>query len=1774
MLQPNAKLALGFLALAAACSTRPEGSSEEASAVVPGIDLVAERIDAPPAIGGSAQVPVRVCNRGDTWAPSSQLELYASADAIISRSPPPVGDFLIGNAFVDSLASDACRTVQVNVWSAPLQGEGRLGAIVDAMNTAVESNEANNTLVSGPIGFGNGPDLTVRALTVPPSASGAFAVTARVCNQGTLSAPSTTLELYGSTNATLELTPPPAGDILIGTASVPWLDVGVCVNLTANASSPPLVGEARVLSRLDPTNSIVELLESNNITASGVIGFGNGPDLIVSSVTMPQVVASSFSATVRVCNQGTTTAPSANVELFASANATFEPPGTFGGGDFPMGAATSASLARGECQNLALNAASPPLSGQGYVFARVDGFNALVELVESNNLFARGLSGFGNLPDLVVRSIAAPTSANGPFTATLVVCNDGVVDAPSPFVELYGSADTTLDLPMAAPGDFFFGTAQSSSPLFAGACTTLAINAGFAPLSGEGYLIARVDPFAAVNEAIEANNLTVSAPLGFGSGPDYVVRAIATPTVLDGGRTVTVTVCNEGTIDAPASTVELFASTDATLDLGPNGQLGPYSDFIIATGPVDGGVPPGLCRRVALNVWGAPLNGEGYLIARVDGQNTAVELRETNNTRASGVVGFGPGFDLAITAITAPPSASSSFTARATVCNAGTITSASTQLELYASRDRVFDAPGPNGDFILGAGPVPTIDAGRCVSVDLNVFAPGALGENLILGRVDPFNTAVELIESNNLTVGPVIGFGNGPDLVVDTLTAPASIGGPARVEARVCNRGTSSAPSASLELWASSDTVLTTTGPGDFPLGNVNVDPLDAGRCRTVGLDAWMTPLQGPGYLIARVDPFASVAELIETNNLTVSALIGFGNGPDLVVRAVNTPTTIGPTSTSITVDVCNQGTSIAPTTNVELYASTDDALDLGAPPWGDFFMGSAPTAAPLDAGRCARLTINAFGGPLTGEGFVLARVDPFNGAAELLETNNVTASARLGFGSGSDLRVTGIQGPASAQSNFTAIATVCNQGTLSAPATNVELYSSADAVLDPTPPPYGDFLIGVGGVPALDVGACAAVSINAWAGPFQGANYLAARVDSNNGVVELVESNNTTVGGLIGFGSGPDLVVEPITTPNVIAPGATIDAVVCNQGTQSAPSASVVLYGSRDAVFEPGPGPDLDLPLGFATVDPLEAGRCRPVRFASVPTPPFTSGRLFAVVDDSATVVELIESNNVRMSDAIGFGPGIDLVVSGLSAPAAVSGSFTTQATVCNRGTTTSPSATVELYATVDATLDPTPGGDPFVGLASAPSLTANTCATIAVTGPAPALGEARLAAIVDRSAAVAELLEGNNSFVGGLLGFGSGPELVARTVTVPTSASAPFAVTVQVCNQGTAQSASTMVEVYGSRDAALSPTSDVFLGSASVPTLTVGQCQALTVSNVFMPYEGEAFVLARVDPFNAVFELVESNNVTASAAMTVGLPFDLELRTLDADPFATPGGMLAVRYTVCNIGGSSSPATDLQLTAFDGPTPDPRFARIPGMMWPIPTLAAGACTNGTLTIPGPVVVGQGWVIGRVDALQSLPALRRSNDTASDGVTVATTFCGDGAISPGEQCDDRNFSSNDGCSATCQIEYRRVWQTIANGTQTVNVGWNYAMGYHFTPTQNGFISQLGGLFNGTKTVRLFDRATGAVLATATVTSQNGWSYVNIPPVPVQANRGYTVAVYLAGTGGSYRTGITALPRTSGDVRVDGSTFVLTTTNPTARPTNVVTTTMYGQADVQFSRY
>ncbi len=142
-----------------------------------------------------------------------------------------------------------------------------------------------------------------------------------------------------------------------------------------------------------------------------------------------------------------------------------------------------------------------------------------------------------------------------------------------------------------------------------------------------------------------------------------------------------------------------------------------------------------------------------------------------------------------------------------------------------------------------------------------------------------------------------------------------------------------------------------------------------------------------------------------------------------------------------------------------------------------------------------------------------------------------------------------------------------------------------------------------------------------------------------------------------------------------------------------------------------------------------------------------------------------------------------------------------------------------------------------------------------------------------------------------------------------------------------------------------------------------------------------------------------------------------------------------------------------------------------------------------------------------------------------------------------------------------------------------SMNISWSYAMGYHFTPQVGGQITHLGGRFNGTKSVRLFDQSTTppTLLAQTTVAGDNTWKYAPIPPVAVSPTKTYTVAVYLGGSGGSYQYNLSPTlvsAPTFGNLRLLGSTYVyytgsdanvvppLTTSNPY---------TMYGQADVGF---
>ena len=134
-----------------------------------------------------------------------------------------------------------------------------------------------------------------------------------------------------------------------------------------------------------------------------------------------------------------------------------------------------------------------------------------------------------------------------------------------------------------------------------------------------------------------------------------------------------------------------------------------------------------------------------------------------------------------------------------------------------------------------------------------------------------------------------------------------------------------------------------------------------------------------------------------------------------------------------------------------------------------------------------------------------------------------------------------------------------------------------------------------------------------------------------------------------------------------------------------------------------------------------------------------------------------------------------------------------------------------------------------------------------------------------------------------------------------------------------------------------------------------------------------------------------------------------------------------------------------------------------------------------------------------------------------------------------------------------------------------TTDVAYGCTMGYKFTPTVNGQVTKLGGYFNGTKTVRLFD-SNYNVLASASVTAANTWSYTAIAPVALSSGLVYYVVVDVAGSGGTYGASLNpALPSTCNNITIQ----ITVTQNPSGTFNASHTETagiMYGFADIEFT--
>ena len=138
-------------------------------------------------------------------------------------------------------------------------------------------------------------------------------------------------------------------------------------------------------------------------------------------------------------------------------------------------------------------------------------------------------------------------------------------------------------------------------------------------------------------------------------------------------------------------------------------------------------------------------------------------------------------------------------------------------------------------------------------------------------------------------------------------------------------------------------------------------------------------------------------------------------------------------------------------------------------------------------------------------------------------------------------------------------------------------------------------------------------------------------------------------------------------------------------------------------------------------------------------------------------------------------------------------------------------------------------------------------------------------------------------------------------------------------------------------------------------------------------------------------------------------------------------------------------------------------------------------------------------------------------------------------------------------------------------------NIGWTYLMGYRFTPQTNGTVTQLGGYYNGTKTVYLWRWSDGLFLGSVSNTSSNNWTYTNLETAAsLTSGTEYYVGVAINGSGGAYiNRASSPLPATYGNIRINYSAYkqgnFSSNTMPTSWTRDNRTNYHWGMPDITF---
>ena len=573
------------------------------------------------------------------------------------------------------------------------------------------------------------------------------------------------------------------------------------------------------------------------------------------------------------------------------------------------------------------------------------------------------------------------------------------------------------------------------------------------------------------------------------------------------------------------------------------------------------------------------------------------------------------------------------------------------------------------------------------------------------------------------------------PDLLVNSITAPATAGADADIviAETTRNQGTGLSAASATAFYLSTNTTL---DAADIRIGTRSVSTLGPGATEAASTTVRIpsSTVAGSYYVLAKADWEDAIVENIETNNTRASGVVKVG--PDLTVSALTVPATAAAGGTlSVSDTTKNDGAGAAESSTTRFYLSVNGTLDAS-----DVVLGTR--VVPLlngGASSTATTTVTVPGSTATGTYYVLAQADAVSTIGESLETNNTRSSGTVKVGP--DLLVTVLTAPtlAAAGNSINVTDTTANQGAGPAAVSSTAFYLSTNSVFD-----AADRFLGSRPVGDLAGGATSVVTtvLQIPADVTAGAYYLIGVADGTSVVSETGETNNVRSAALP---VGGDLVVTALTISGGGAANGpmTVTDSTKNQGA-AIPQSETAFYLSVNSTLDAN-----DVFLGSRVVPALGAAATStaPTQL-TVPagTLPGTYW-VIAVADWRAEIAESAENNNTRQNS---FKVGPDLLVSTITAPSsAVAGTtISVTDTTLNQGGDTAPASVTAYYLSANGTLDP---GDVLLGTRTVPLLGPGSSQSGSVSLLIPASTSAGTYIIFakgDGNDSITELIESNNT------------------------------------------------------------------------------------------------------------------------------------------------------------------------------------------------------------------------------------------------------------------------------------------------------------------------------------------------------------------------------------------------------------------------------------------